>query len=114
MDPQQEILQLRKELNQHNYNYYVLNQPTISDYDYDQLMYRLQDLELFYPQYADLNSPSMRVGSDLTQTFKTVKHKRPMLSLSNTYSEQDVREFYNRVKEGLGGEPFDSRLGRRA
>lgn len=107
MDPQQEILQLRKELNQHNYNYYVLNQPTISDYDYDQLMYRLQDLELFYPQYADLNSPSMRVGSDLTQTFKTVKHKRPMLSLSNTYSEQDVREFYNRVKEGLGGEPFD-------
>lgn len=107
MDPQQEILQLRKELNQHNYNYYVLNQPTISDYDYDQLMYRLQDLELFYPQYADPNSPSMRVGSDLTQTFKTVKHKRPMLSLSNTYSEQDVREFYNRVKEGLGGEPFD-------
>ena len=107
MDPEQEILKLRKELNQHNHNYYVLNQPTISDYDYDQLMYRLQDLELFYPQYADPNSPSQRVGSDLTQTFKTVQHKRPMLSLANTYSEQDVRDFYNRVKEGLGGEPFE-------
>lgn len=107
MDPEQEILQLRKELNQHNYNYYVLSQPTISDYDYDQLMYRLQDLELFYPQYADPNSPSQRVGSDISQTFKTVKHKRPMLSLANTYSEQDVRDFYNRVKEGLGGEPFE-------
>lgn len=107
MDPKEEILRLRRELNEHNHNYYVLNQPTISDYDYDQLMYRLQDLELFYPQYADPNSPSQRVGSDLTQTFKTVAHKRPMLSLANTYSEQDVREFWNRVSDGLEGEPFE-------
>lgn len=107
MSPQEEILKLRKELEQHNYNYYVLSQPTISDYDFDQMMHRLQDLELFYPQYADPNSPTQRVGSDLTQTFRTVKHKYPMLSLANTYNEADVRDFYERVRTGLEGEPFE-------
>ncbi len=107
MSPQEEILKLRKELEQHNYNYYVLSQPTISDYDFDQMMHRLQDLELFYPQYADPNSPTQRVGSDLTQTFRTVKHKYPMLSLANTYNETDVRDFYERVRTGLEGEPFE-------
>lgn len=107
MTPQEEILKLRKELEQHNYNYYVLSQPTISDYDFDQMMHRLQDLELFYPQYADPNSPTQRVGSDLTQTFRTVKHKYPMLSLANTYNEADVRDFYERVRTGLEGEPFE-------
>lgn len=107
MSPQQEIEQLRKEIEQHNYNYYVLNQPTISDYDFDQLMYKLQDLEMFYPQYADPNSPTQRVGSDLNQQFKSVPHKYPMLSLANTYSEQEVREFYARVKDGLEGEDFE-------
>ena len=107
MSPQEEILKLRKELEQHNYNYYVLSKPTISDYDFDQMMHRLQDLELFYPQYADPNSPTQRVGSDLTQTFRTVRHKYPMLSLANTYNEADVRDFYERVRTGLEGESFE-------
>lgn len=105
--PKEEIEQLRKELDQHNYNYYVLNSPTISDYDFDQMMYKLQDLETFYPQYADPNSPTQRVGSDLSQSFKSVPHKYPMLSLANTYNEHDVRDFYDRVKSGLEGEDFE-------
>ena len=107
MTPKEEIDQLRKELERHNYNYYVLNQPTVSDYEFDQMMYRLQDLETFYPQYADENSPTQRVGSDLNQAFKSVPHKYPMLSLANTYSEEEVREFYERVKDGLEGEEFE-------
>lgn len=108
MTPQEEILALRKLLAEHNHNYYVLNRPTISDYDFDQLMHRLEDLELFYPQYADPNSPTQRVGSDLMQkSFKSVAHKYPMLSLANTYNEADVRDFYDRVKAGLEGEPFE-------
>lgn len=107
MTPKEEIEQLRKELDQHNYNYYVLNQPTISDYDFDQMMYKLQDLEMFYPQYADPNSPTQRVGSDLNQQFQSVPHKYPMLSLANTYNEQEVRDFYARVKDGLEGEDFE-------
>ncbi|MBQ0022317.1 MAG: NAD-dependent DNA ligase LigA [Prevotellaceae bacterium] len=107
MTPKEEIEKLRKELDEHNHNYYVLNQPTISDYEFDQLMYKLQDLEMFYPQYADPNSPTQRVGSDLNQSFKAVPHKYPMLSLANTYNEQDVREFYERVKSGLEGEEFE-------
>jgi len=107
MTPKEEILQLRKELEQHNYNYYVLNQPTISDYDFDQMMLKLQDLEMFYPQYADKNSPTQRVGSDLNQQFQSVPHKYPMLSLANTYSADEVRDFYERVKSGLEGEDFE-------
>ena len=107
MTPQEEILQLRRELEQHNYNYYVLNKPTISDYDFDQMMHKLQDLELFYPQYADPNSPTQRVGSDLNQSFRSVPHKYPMLSLANTYNEADVRDFYERVRSGLEGEDFE-------
>ena len=107
MTPQEEILQLRRELEQHNYNYYVLNKPTISDYDFDQMMHKLQDLELFYPQYADPNSPAQRVGSDLHQSFRSVLHKYPMLSLANTYNEADIRDFYERVRSGLEGEDFE-------
>ena len=107
MTPEEEIRQLREELNQHNYNYYVLNAPTISDYDFDQLMHRLEDLELFYPQFADPNSPTQRVGSDLNQQFRQVAHKYPMLSLANTYNEADVRDFYERVRSGLEGEDFE-------
>ena len=107
MTPQKEIIKLRKELEQHNYNYYVLNQPTISDFDFDQMMHRLQDLESQHPEMADPNSPTQRVGSDLNQQFRQVEHKYPMLSLANTYSEQDVREFYERVRSGLQGEDFD-------
>lgn len=107
MTPQEEILQLRKELEQHNYNYYVLNQPTITDYEFDQMMRHLQDLEEQHPEMADPNSPTQRVGSDLNQQFKSVAHKYPMLSLSNTYNANEVREFYERVRSGLEGEDFD-------
>lgn len=107
MTPQEEILQLRKELEQHNYNYYVLNQPTITDYEFDQMMHHLQDLEEQHPEMADPNSPTQRVGSDLNQQFKSVAHKYPMLSLSNTYNANEVREFYERVRSGLEGEDFD-------
>ena len=107
MTPKEEIEKLREQLHQHNYNYYILNQPTISDYDFDQMMHRLEDLETFYPQYADVNSPTQRVGSDLNQSFRQVPHKYPMLSLSNTYNEADVRDFYERVRNGLEGENFE-------
>ncbi len=105
--PQQEIEKLRAELHQHNYNYYVLNQPTISDYDFDQMMHRLEELEAQYPQFADPNSPTQRVGSDLSQSFRQVPHRYPMLSLANTYNEADIRDFYERVRNGLEGEDFE-------
>ncbi len=98
---------MRKELHRHNYNYYVLNSPEITDYEFDKLMQELQDLEMFFPQYADPNSPTQRVGSDINQEFRQIKHKYPMLSLSNTYSESDVRDFYERVRNGLEGEEFE-------
>ncbi|PXV63565.1 DNA ligase (NAD+) [Dysgonomonas alginatilytica] len=97
----QQIDQLREELNIHNYNYYVLSNPTISDFDFDKKMQELIDLETAHPEYADSSSPSQRVGSDITKTFNQVEHIYPMLSLSNTYSEAEVVEFYNRVKKDL-------------
>ena len=107
MDEQQRILQLRRELHEHNYRYYVLNQPTISDYDFDQLMHELQQLEARHPELAEDNSPTQRVGSDISAEFRQVKHRYPMLSLANTYSEQDVRSWYDSVSKGLAGEPFE-------
>lgn len=101
------ILQLRKELHQHNYNYYVKNAPVISDQEFDSLMAELMALEAQHPEMADANSPSVRVGSDLSQDFVQVQHTVPMLSLGNTYSRADVEEFYNRVREGLNGKPFE-------
>ena len=106
MSEQEEILQLRADLHRHNHNYYVLNQPEISDQEFDHLMRRLQDLEALHPELADPNSPTQRVGSDLSNEFETVRHLRPMLSLANTYNQQEVREFVERVREGLQGEPF--------
>ena len=103
----EEILSLREELHRHNYNYYVLNAPVISDEEFDMKMHRLQDLEQMYPELDDLNSPTRRVGSDLNNEFQTVLHKRPMLSLANTYNRQEVAEFYQRVSEGLHGAPFE-------
>lgn len=102
----EEIEALRAELNQHNYNYYVLSAPTISDREFDEKMKHLQDLEMAYPQYADPDSPTQRVGSDLSKEFQQVVHKYPMLSLGNTYSESDVRDFYERVARSLN-EPFE-------
>ncbi len=106
MKERDEILQLREQLHQHNHNYYVLNAPTIGDQQFDEMMHRLQELEERHPEMYDANSPSQRVGSDLNNEFQTVQHKRPMLSLSNTYNQQEVSEFYQRVKDGLQGEPF--------
>lgn len=100
------IIQLRNELHQHNYNYYVLNSPTISDQEFDYLLRELQDLEHAHPEAFDPNSPTQRVGSDLNNEFQTVLHRRPMLSLSNTYNRQEVQEFYERISEGLQDAPF--------
>ena len=107
MDEIQRINQLRKELHEHNYRYYVLNQPTIGDQDFDFLMHELQDLESRHPEMADPNSPTQRVGSDLNAEFRQVEHKYPMLSLANTYNEQDVADWYESVKKGLAGEDFE-------
>ena len=101
------IVQLRKELHEHNHRYYVLNQPTIGDMEFDMMMRELQDLEAKYPDMADPNSPTQRVGSDLNQEFRQVEHKYPMLSLANTYSQAEVEDFYNSVKKGLGDEEFE-------
>ena len=100
------IIQLRNELHQHNHNYYVQNSPTISDQEFDYLLRELQDLEHAHPEAFDPNSPTQRVGSDLNNEFQTVLHRRPMLSLSNTYNRQEVQEFYERISEGLQGAPF--------
>ena len=107
MDEKARIEQLRKELHEHNYKYYVLNQPTIGDQEFDMMMHELQELEARHQEMFDPNSPTQRVGSDLQKEFRQVAHKYPMLSLSNTYSEQDVREWYDSVTKGLGGEPFE-------
>lgn len=107
MDEKQRILQLRKELHEHNYKYYVLNQPEISDQDFDFMMHELQDLEAKHPEMADPNSPTQRVGSDLNHEFSQVAHKYPMLSLANTYNEQDVAEWYDSVKRGLNDDDFE-------
>ena len=107
MTEQDLIIALREELHRHNYNYYVLNAPEISDKEFDDKMRQLQDLEKLHPEMADPNSPTMRVGSDLSKDFKQVYHQYPMLSLSNTYSESEVTDFYNRVKELLGNEEFE-------
>jgi len=98
---QQKILNLRKDLNLHNYNYYVLSNPKISDYQYDMLMKDLEKLEKENPEFADSNSPSQRVGNDINQNFKQVKHKYPMLSLGNTYNLEELKEFDFRIQKLL-------------
>lgn len=102
---EQRIKELRAELERHNHSYYVLNSPTISDQEYDEMMRELQDLERDNPQYFDPLSPTQRVGSDLSQGFTQVAHERPMQSLSNSYSIEEVQDFLRRAKDGLGGEP---------
>ena len=106
MDEKERILQLRDELHQHNYRYYVENAPVISDQEFDFLMHELQDLEGRHPELFDANSPTQRVGSDLGNEFETVVHTRPMLSLGNTYNREEVADFWQRVSEGLMGAPF--------
>ena len=106
MSVKEQIEALRKELEQHNYNYYVLSAPVISDQEFDAKMKALQELEAAHPEFYDANSPTQRVGSDLTKDFVQVTHRYPMLSLGNTYSEEDVRDFYERVARSLN-EPFE-------
>lgn len=106
-DDKDRILRLRKELHEHNHKYYVLNRPDISDSEFDFMMKELQELEAEHPEMYDANSPTQRVGSDISQEFTQVTHKYPMLSLSNTYSRQEVEDFYNSVRKGLNGEEFE-------
>ena len=101
MNQKERILELRRELHEHNHRYYVLNAPVISDFEFDALLRELQDLETANPDMFDPNSPTLRVGSDITKEFKQVTHKYPMLSLGNTYSKGEVSEFYERVKRSL-------------
>ena len=101
-----EIQRLREEIEAHNYAYYILSAPTISDYDFDQLLKRLEQLEAEHPDLITPDSPTQRVGTDRTEGFAQVAHRYPMLSLGNTYSYDDVREFYERVAKDLGGKPF--------
>lgn len=100
------IKALRDELERHNYNYYVLSAPTISDFEFDKMMKELQELEAAHPEFADPDSPTRRVGSDLSKEFEQVVHKYPMLSLGNTYSEDEIRDFYDRTVRSLN-EPFE-------
>ena len=104
MSPREKIEELRKKLNEYNRLYYVENTPAISDMQFDMMLKELQQLETAYPQYADPNSPTQRVGSDLTNRFEAVRHRYPMMSLSNTYSLDELREFYDRVVNEAGGE----------
>lgn len=93
---------LVKELNQHSYNYYVLAMPTIADYEFDKKLAELEQLEKAHPEFADPNSPTQKVGGDITKNFQTVAHRWPMLSLGNTYNEQDLRDFDERVRKTIG------------
>ena len=106
MEAKEKIKALRETLEQHNYNYYVLSAPTISDREFDGLMKELQLLEEQFPEYADPHSPTQRVGSDLSKEFDQVVHQNPMLSLGNTYSEEEVKDFYERIARELN-EPFE-------
>ena len=107
MDIESRISELRKDLNRHNHNYYVLNSPEISDKEFDMLMKELESLEKEHPEYADPLSPTQRVGSDLSKGFEHVAHERPMLSLANTYSIGEVDEWFERVRKGLAGQDFE-------
>lgn len=101
-----QIEELRRMLEQHNYNYYVLSQPTISDQEFDRMLRELQTLEEAHPEYADPHSPTRRVGSDISKEFQQVAHRYPMLSLGNTYSETEITDFYERTERALNGQPF--------
>ena len=101
MSDEKRIYELRELLHKHNYNYYIKNAPEISDIEFDTLMRELQELETLHPEFDDENSPTRRVGSDLTKEFVQVAHKYPMLSLGNTYSKAEVADFYDRVKRAL-------------
>ncbi|MEN0056918.1 MAG: NAD-dependent DNA ligase LigA [Mucilaginibacter sp.] len=101
-EAKKQILALTSELKQHNYNYYVLAMPTISDFDFDQKLEKLNKLEKEFPEFADPDSPTQRVGGDITKEFVTVRHRWPMLSLGNTYNEQELLDFDQRIRKAIG------------
>lgn len=107
MTDEKKIIELRTQLHEANRLYYVDNAPVLSDQQFDEMMHELERLEALHPEMADDNSPTMRVGSDIQSEFRQVVHRYPMLSLANTYSEQDIAEWYHQVKDGLGGEDFE-------
>lgn len=107
MEDIKRIEELRSQLHHHNYLYYVQNSPTLSDQEFDHLMHELQDLETKHPEVYDPNSPTQRVGSDLSTGFTQVRHRYPMLSLANTYNEQEVASWYENVRKDLDGQPFE-------
>lgn len=100
----QQIEELRAELREHNYNYYVLDNPTISDYEFDMKLKQLQELEAKYPEFYDPNSPSLRVGGEVTKNFKTVVHESRMYSLDNSYSKEDLQDWEKRIKKMIDAE----------
>ena len=104
---QHKISALSKEIEDHNFQYYALSSPKISDFEFDALLKELQTLEKQYPELADPNSPTQRVGGTITKNFQTVKHVYPMLSLGNTYSEEELQDFDGRVRKNLGGQAFE-------
>src|SRR5690606_30105640 len=103
MTIKEQILQLRDELNKHNYNYYVLDNPTISDYEFDLKLKQLIALEQQHPEYFDLNSPSQRVGGEITKNFETLVHEHRMYSLDNSYSKEDLLDWETRIKKLVDG-----------
>ena len=107
MSVQQQIQALREELNQHNYNYYVLDNPTISDFEFDTKLKQLQDLEAQYPEFFDENSPTQRVGGAITKNFETIPHEFRMYSLDNSYSKEDLLDWENRCQKILGNVPLE-------
>ncbi|MFP2997646.1 NAD-dependent DNA ligase LigA [Spongiivirga sp. MCCC 1A20706] len=104
MNTEQQINQLREDLRQHNHNYYVLDKPTISDYEFDLLLKKLQELEAKHPEYYDPNSPTLRVGGAVTKNFETIKHEHRMYSLDNSYSKEDLEDWEKRIKKLVDGE----------
>lgn len=102
MAPKERIEELREKLNEYNRLYYVENTPAVSDRQFDEMLRELQELEQRYPEYYDVNSPTQRVGSDMTNRFEAVRHRYPMMSLANTYSLEELREFYDRVTKETG------------
>jgi len=104
MSIKQQIDQLRKELSEHNYNYYVLDNPTISDYEFDIKLKELQSLEVKYPEFFDANSPTQRVGGEITKNFETIPHEFRMYSLDNSYSKEDLNDWETRIKKLIDGD----------
>ncbi|RPG65451.1 MAG: NAD-dependent DNA ligase LigA [Flavobacteriaceae bacterium TMED42] len=107
MDVKDKIIQLRKALHEHNYLYYILDAPKISDFEFDQMLSSLQELEHQYPEFSDPNSPTQRVGGAVTKNFRTQAHRYPMYSLSNTYSKAELMQWVGRVEKALGDEKFE-------